>query len=419
MTSNAIFFSVGTLSLIFSGISLYFFRKKIINAFDPLTLFLIMRLSTLLAATFIILRDYSFNFTVGLYLMSVLIFVLTFFILTKKVKFENIIISKKEVKFLTYVAFAFLILKMSLIYTSTGSLPIFSDGGSDASIDFNESNKVSTSLLSGMGSGELFILAFTIPFVAKKNMRFLIYCAFVISILLILASGKKTSLFSVGAIIFFADGFRALITNNKKLYFFNLRNIIFLIIASGGWAVWVFLNTSLPSEGSLIELNAVVPIIDFIFSQWTTPYFLFNSTDFYDFLNYYKVNQFTYFFHSILKPLGFPAFDASIGPALHEYQTGNLSGNGINPSFVLEGYVLFGAGVPIYAMIAAFVIAKARNKLLSIKRIEYKIIFVTMYMSSIYAIASDGLLFVKAFWASIIIFIFVVIPIRLMVYKKV
>jgi hypothetical protein len=115
MTSNSIFFSVGILSLFFTGISLYFFRKKIVNAFDPLALFLIMRLSTLLAATLIIVKDYSFNFTVGLFLMSALIFVLTFFIATNNVKYQNIVISQKEVKFLTYIAIAFLLLKILLI----------------------------------------------------------------------------------------------------------------------------------------------------------------------------------------------------------------------------------------------------------------------------------------------------------------
>jgi hypothetical protein len=85
----------------------------------------------------------------------------------------------------------------------------------------------------------------------------------------------------------------------------------------------------------------------------------------------------------------------------------------------LEGYVLFGALVPIYSMIVALIIAKLRNYFLSIKKIEYRIIFITIYMNSIYTLATDGLSFAKALWASILIFIFIIIPIRLLIYKKI
>lgn len=419
MENNSNILSIGLWSLFFSVLSLYFFRKKIINIFDPLAIFLVMRMSTLLTATLIILLTYKLDARAAIYFLSVFLFVLIIYFFSKNIKIEKDILSNKQIKFLTTIAFAFLLLKIGLVVTSTGSLPIFSTGGSDASIEFNESNKVSTSLLSGLGSGELFILAFILPFIKKIKLRILIYCALGLSILLLIFGGKKSSMFAAGATVFFADGIRSLITDKKKLIFFNRKNILLLLVTSGAWAVWVFLNTSSMTENNIIDINIFIIIIDFIFSQWTTPYFLFNSPEFYDFLSIYKVNEFTYFLHSFLKPLGFPAFDASIGPALHEYQTGDLSGNGINPSFILEGYVLFGVGIPIYAMIVALIIAKTRNKILSIIKIEYKIIFIAIYMNSIYTLASDGLSFAKALWASVLIFIFIIIPIRLMFYKKI
>jgi len=419
MSNNSIPLSIGIWSLFFSGIYLYLFRKKIVNIFDPLAVFLVMRMSTLLTATLIILLTYTFNFRAGIYFLSVLLFVLTFYFSSKNIKPEKAIVSDKQVKFLITVAYAFLLLKIALVFTSTGPLPIFSAGGSDASIEFNESNKISTSLLSGLGSGELFILAFILPFIRKTKLRILSYCALVISILLLISGGKKSSLFIAGVIIFFADGVRSLTTNKKELIFLNRRNIFLSLTASGAWAIWVFLNTSATSDSKNIDYNIIIIMIDFVFSQWTTPYFVFNSPEFNEFLSSYKVNEFTYFFHSFLKPIGYPAFDASIGPALHEYQTGDLSGNGINPTFILEGYVLFGAAVPIYATIVALVIAKTRNSLLSIKKIEYKIIFITIYMNSVYTLATDGLSFAKALWASIVIFIFIIIPLRIIIYKKI
>jgi oligosaccharide repeat unit polymerase len=419
MSDNTILLSIGIWSLIFSGVFLYLFRKKIVNIFDPLAVFLVMRMSTLLTATLIISLTYKFNVTTLLYFLSVVIFVVTFYLTSSNIKSKNSEVSEKQVNFLAFVAFIFLLLKIVFVIISTGSLPIFSTGGSDASIEFNESNKVTTSLLSGLGSGELFILAFILPFITKKKLRFLTYFALTLSILLLISGGKKSTLFAVGATLFFADGIRSVFTEKKNLIFFNRKNIIILLFSSVIWAIWVFVNTSSNFEENIIDFNLFIIVIDFVFSQWTTPYFIFNSPEFYDFLNSYKVNEFTYFFHSFLKPLGFPAFEASIGPALHEYQTGNLSGNGINPSFVLEGYVLFGVAVPIYALIVAFVMAKARNKLLSIKKIEYKIIFITIYMSSIYNLATDGLSFAKALWASIIIIFIIIIPIRFIIYKKI
>ncbi|MEN9479176.1 MAG: hypothetical protein RLZZ298_571 [Pseudomonadota bacterium] len=418
MNNGNIFLSSGLWSLFFAAIILYGFRKKIVNIFDPLSVFLIMRVSTLLAATLIIALTLTINGASILYFISVFLFVFVFYFSSKNIKYERNHVSDKQINFLNSIAFVFLFFKIVIIIASTGSLPIFSPGGSDASIQFNESNKISTTLLFGLGTGDLFIFAFTLPFVNKKILRNSVYFAIFISVLMIISGGKKSSLFYVGMAIFFADGFRSLISQNKKLYFFSKKNIFLLIGLSFVWASWVFLNTSIISDTYDLDLDMLLFIIDFTFSQWMTPYFIFNSPEFFNFINGYKVNELTYFFHSILKPLGYPAFDASIGPALHEYQTGELTGNGINPSFILEGFVIFGAAVPFYSMIVALFMAKARNKLLSIKKIEYRVIFISIYMNSLYALATDALSFTKALWASLIIIAFVVIPVRFLFFKR-
>jgi hypothetical protein len=122
---------------------------------------------------------------------------------------------------------------------------------------------------------------------------------------------------------------------------------------------------------------------------------LFASGDLINFFDKYEVNKFTYFFHTILSPLGFPAFRSSIGPAINEYQTGQLTGNGINPSFLLEGYVLFGVVLPIYSIITALTIGRLRWYIKSLQNQRNKVLLYAILLPTIYIFPVDALLFMK------------------------
>jgi len=185
------------------------------------------------------------------------------------------------------------------------------------------------------------------------------------------------------------------------------------------WAAFIYTNTAVTDIEILdFDFGNVISALDFAMIQFAYPYFIFSSGELSGFFETYKFNQFTYIFHSILSPLGYPAFSSSIGPAITEFQTGNFSENGITPTFIIEGYVLFGNLLPFYAFLLALALVKGRIVLMRVRSLKYKIILCSLFFPVLYTVTIDALLFVKMCYILTFLFILVVIPLRILFYAK-
>jgi hypothetical protein len=384
---------IGLVSLIISGVLVFLFRKKQFGYFDPLSLYIVMRAGPTVASIILMysieaLFSYYYIITIG----AVFVFMITLYHATPRFIQSQILLDKNGVNFLIRIAILLSLIKMVIFYTATGTLPIFGESGSDSYISFAENNKIGSSFLLAIASSELILLSCVIG-IARGKLRVLIFIFFILSILLHLANGKKSSLLAVMAALALGEYLRINFTIYKKIIFLNFKYIFIICTASIFWAGFLLVRTT--DEFYLPDSNILVTILDIIIFQWAYPTYLFMSGELYNFFEIYQVNKLIYFFHSMMSPLGFPAFSASIGPAFHEYQTGNLTGNGINPTYLLEGYVLFGVLVPIYAFLIALLIGKTRKFINGIVDTRIKILCYALFLPTIYVIPIDALLFMK------------------------
>lgn len=410
---------IGFWSIPFAILLLLFFRKLSFGLFDPLSLYLITRVVPMFAACLILLVKAPLTSYLLLLLVSSTLFLLTFYITTPKARAAKSDCSEIAIKFFVWTGVVFLVIKIGLLVGSTGSIPIFSEGGSDAYIGFDAENKLASSFLLGIGNVNLVLFAFVLPLIRKLKWRIWVLFFLILSVALGLTGGKKASLFSVMAAVAFGEYLRVAYIANQRKYFLTRRNIILFFALSFIWAAWTYIKTGGTDAGLIaIDGDLVSLVADFVVYQWAYPFFLFASGELSGFFQRYQVDQIRYLFHSILSPLGFPAFSASIGPALNKYQTGELTGNGINPTFIIEGYVLFGVLLPLYSVIAALVIGKGRSLLMGIKSLEYRIVLMSLFLPALYIFPVDALLFAKIIYVSIFLFVVIVMPMRFVTYEK-
>ncbi|MDP3759113.1 MAG: hypothetical protein Q8R01_01195 [Ramlibacter sp.] len=373
----------------------------------------------MLTASLMLLANADLTFYLLLFLASSTLFLLILYITTPKASAAKADCSEAAVKFFTRTGVALLTIKMGLLVGSTGSVPIFSEGGSDAYIIFDTENKLASSFLLGIGNVDLIIFAFVLPLIRKLKWRFWVIFFLILSAALGLAGGKKASLFSVMAAVAFGEYLRVAYVTSQRKYFLTRKNIILFLGLSSIWAAWTYIRTGgTESELIAVDVGLVSLVADFVVYQWAYPFFLFALGELSGFFQQYQVDQIRYFFHSILSPLGFPAFSAAIGPALNAHQTGELTGNGINPTFIIEGYVLFGALLPLYAAIVALVIGKGRALLIGIRSLEYRIVLMSLFLPALYILPVDALLFAKVLYVSIFLFFAIVMPVRFVTREK-
>jgi hypothetical protein len=119
-----------------------------------------------------------------------------------------------------------------------------------------------------------------------------------------------------------------------------------------------------------------------------------------------------------LSPLGYPAFSMSIGSSIEEFLTGVASGGGINPTFLIEGYVLFGIFVPVYSFVVGYLLGMIRKKILQIKSLEYRLIVSAFLLPILYTLAIDALLFFKILFIFIFLMFFIFFPLHFLTLGK-
>jgi hypothetical protein len=408
---------IGILSVFFAIPLLLFFRNRNFGLFDPLNFFLITRVATMLAALVLLLTNAPPSLNLVLLFFSVIFFVLTLYLATPARKYVKFDLSQKSYYYFFRFTVILILIKIGILFGVSGKLPIFSEGGSDAYISFDVDNKLGSSLLLGLGNADIVLLAFLIPLTSKRGLRFLVFVFLSLAILMSMSTGKKSAILGIFLAVAFGEYLRIALISNQKRYFLSGLNIIVSIALGICWAAWIYART-VEADFAIKDIKSIIEIMDFIMFQWSYVYFIFISNDMDLFFQTYHVNQWTYFFHSLLSPLGFPAFHASIGPAIQEYLTGEITGHGVNPSFVVEGYVLFGNFTPLYAIVVALVIAKARLSILRIRSLEYKVIIAALLLPALYSFPSDSLYFAKIFYVTIFIVLAIAFPLRFFTYEK-
>jgi oligosaccharide repeat unit polymerase len=373
-----------------------FFRGRIWGGFDPLFLFLAIRIAT----AFTVSGQYLLGATLetpGLLhmILCLSVFVVSLWIFSPKIERQKIlgVDSPPQTRHLFKISLGVLVCKVLILTLVFDQLPIIAgEMGSDSYIEFDMSNKVSSSFLLGIGSFDTVLLACVVPLLASRKEKLAGWSALIISISLSILTLKKGGILNVM--------FAVALGEYLRIYYFGRKTRIFIkpgilgtgFVVAAIWAYFVYTAT----VGNT-DFGSINDILNFVSSQFMYPYALYASGDIYNFAEYYQFSHLFYFLHSLLSPLGYPAFHASIGPALHEFQTGVLSGNGINPTFVIEGYIVFGKVLSvIYALSLGMILGFVRRALLSPSlTLNRKVALTALFLPPLYVFPIDSLLSIK------------------------
>jgi len=396
-----------------------FFRRRPLGLLDPLSMFLILRVAPMFSALLVLMINAPLTLYLLLFFLSATIFIFTLHTFSPKLRVEKCECSEESIKFFILVSIILLCIKIIILVGSVGSLPVFSDKGSDSFIDFNNDNKLGSTFLLGIANSDIVLFAFVLPIIKKLKWRACVFLTFLLSLILGLSGGKKASLLAILLAVALGEYLRVIFLANQKKFFLNRISIVIGIVVSIFWAAFTYAKTAgIETNHFDFDFGVVSSGLDFLLIQFAYPYFIFSSGELTEFFQGYKFDQFRYIFHSLLSPLGYPAFASSIGPAITEFQTGSFSENGITPTFIIEGYVLFGNLLPLYAFFVALALAKSRIALIHIRSLDYKIVLFSFFYPLLYTFPIDALLFAKMCYVSIFIFTLVVVPLKVLFYAK-
>lgn len=409
---------IGWITLVCCIPLIFIFRNRRLGFLDPINMFMITRVSPMLASMIMFLTQIPItNFTL-LFVISSSLFLVSLYFATPKTRIIKIPSNSFSIKFFFRLAIFLVVIKTLILASAIGGIPLVSDGGSNAYIDFDVNNKLGSSFLLGLGVADLVILAFVIPLFKRRDIRLLSLVILLYAVLLGLSGGKKSSLLGIAMAIALGEYLRVLFVEHQRVYFLKRKFMLVGFMAVLLWATWLYSKTE-SVDWSMIDLRSISTVFDFVFFQWAYPFMLFVSGELNQFFTTYEVNRAAYFFHSILSPIGFPAFKYSIGPAINEFLQGSMTGNGINPTFIIEGYVLVGVFLPLYAVFTGVVIGKVRAFLMNIAPFEFKVALIALVLPALYTFAVDGLLALKILYIVVFVFTCIVFPLRLLTVRRV
>lgn len=389
------------------------FRKKTVGLFDPLNILLIQRITPAFCVVLLCFWEGYEGYFVILFISSLILFLVGLYLFSPTSNEQKLPAQVINIRILIKTSAFVLVTKAAIFVASTGSIPLFSDRGSDSYINFDLENKLGSSFLLGLGLTDLVILVFVFPLIRDKKIKFSVMAMMIFSFLFSLSMGKKSSLMASIFAMALGEYLRIVFLANQKYFFIKFRNVILLLLLAGVWGGWTYARTS-GEELDFFSGDVIFLIFNFVMIQMAHPYVLFVDGTLINFFAEYNPNRIIYFFHTLLSPLGFPAFSMSIGPSIHEYLYGEVTGNGINPTFLIEGYVLVGAAVPLYSLFIGIVLGWIRKTILEIKSPTIKVILCSAIFPSLYTLPIDGLLFAK-----ILIVLSILIPIYLIASRVV
>ncbi|PKN17327.1 MAG: hypothetical protein CVU71_16220 [Deltaproteobacteria bacterium HGW-Deltaproteobacteria-6] len=373
-----------------------FFRKRVWGWLDPLFLFLAIRIATAITVS----GQYLFRPDLtapGVLHMTLCLFVFTIslWVCSPKIKPQKISESdgSAQAHYLLGIGLAVLACKLLIMLSVFNQLPlIIGETGSDSYIEFDLNNKVASSLLLGIGSFDIVLLACCTPLLKSNKEKNWGWVALIISIVLSIAAPKKGTLLIVI--------FSIALGEYLRIYFFNTKTRVFTrpalmsigILIGLGWAYFIYVSTL-----GAVDFESMNSALNFVWYQFMHPYSMYASGEIYDFAVNYQFNPFLYFFHTLSSVIGYPAFSASIGPSLHEDYTGMLSGHGVNPTFIIEGYIVFGKIMSVfYALFLGTLLGLVRRRLLKpSKAVGKNIALTALLLPPLYIIPIDSLLAIK------------------------
>lgn len=372
------------------------FRRRIWGVLDPLFLFLAIRIATAITVS----AQYLFSPDLaapGVLHMTLCLFVFTISLWASSPKIEQQkhaeVDLSVQVRYLFRIGLGVLLFKALILLSVYNELPIIAgEMGSDSYIEFDMGNKVASALLLGIGSFDTVLLACVVPLLASKKKRLIGWLALIVSLSSSILVLKKGGFLMALVAVALGEYLRLYLIDRKARIF--VKPVIMgtgLFIAT----IWAYVVYS--STAGNIEFENINDILNFVSFQFMYPYFLYANGDIFNFAQDYHFNRLLYFFHSLSSPLGYPAFHASIGPALQEYETGVITGNGINPTFIIEGYVVFGKAISVfYALLLGISLGLVRRALLTPSNdIVKKVALTALLLPPLYVLPIDSLLAIK------------------------
>jgi oligosaccharide repeat unit polymerase len=392
------------------------FARRLFGVFDPLSFFLFSRIGVPLS--FLILARNSFSFQWSVYLWACfLLFIVALFFSTRILRVNriqrNARTAKVRSRLYDWLKLLFLV-KAGVLVSVATTLPIFAKGGAGAYIGFDAENKVASALLFGLGTSDFTLACVLLPGSVGRT-RVYLWIMAVISGITPLLTAKKSSVLSLIMALAIAKYVQSKlglggVSQSRRAYFAGL---LALSLVAVGWAYWVFLQSA---DAMALEMfDSTLSILDFIAYQWAYVYHMFFVENILpSFVDVVQYNPLTYFFHSPLKFLGWGgAFEYSIGPALDQYLSGEVTGYGINPTFPVEGYVLFGfVGGLLFAALSGLFVGSLRSWLDRQSSEERGIVLIALLMQNLMAWPVDSLLFVKMATVSMILYVVGVVYFR-------
>ena len=331
--SGLLIYSIALYSL------LYFALKKtgsIISIGDPLSLYLFFRLApalvVLILSIFYII-DSHLNL-IFLYFFNILISFVPILLLRYR-QFKLTQLDLKNIYSFTIFLCTF---KILLIFPTIPSLPIFTGGGSDAIIQYYENNKIAGILSLGIGNIDLVLLSFLRRSDLKGKKHTIVKTLMLIFVIFSLVTLKKGAILNMIFAIVFGEALALRYSMKPRGPILSTVNLVFALSIAVGWAYYIALESGVKFE----RLNLAF-MFDLAIYQFMVPYVTYFKQEFWIFSTTYEFDKNLFYFHTLTSPLGAPAFDASIGPSYHEYLYGRITGNGINPTFLLEGIVFWGS----------------------------------------------------------------------------
>lgn len=396
---------VGLLSLSFGLTLLALFRNKSFGVLDPLSLLLVLRIAPMIASMMILTVTHGATFYTVLLILSGSTFLIALFLSTPRQTPLHMKISSGEINNISNIAILIISLKIIIWALADGTLPVFSAGGSDAYIEYDENNKITSAFGLALKNVDIILFAFIFP-LTKRGLRRKFICTLLIcSMLMAVFTGKKAAMLGVITAIAFGEYLRLNLLEDQKRYFISKINLMLGSTIAVIWAVLIFAENA-ANYRSLFEVIDPLAVLDYVYYQWSSVFKLFGTGELVQFFDRYEVNRYLYFFHTLLVPIGFSAFASSPGPAIHGFLTGSVTGNGVNPTFIVEGFILFDIFLPLYAFIIGLLLGVVRRLIYTSRGLRAKVIRSAFFLPVLYGLPIDSLAFFKSIWVLLIVIIF-------------
>ena len=352
-----------------------------------------------------------------LFLEGVLIVLLAIYIVNtvskyRKYRDNQVHIDNKdrEAKKYAFIALLGLLIFLGLNFNT---LPIFMDGGSDAIVTLNESQKGKTWFMYGLLQVLSTLLLFSIVSIKSKGKK---YVYGFILVLFSLVTGKKAALISILSKAVFVY----YVISSKKPSLPYIKIVIALILS----VLFVIFQFSRTSGLSVDYFEAVAIIMNLTYSSFTSYLGQYVNMEGLEFAQMYSDSlgsggPIVYILNSFTQVLFGTGIEKAIGPYMMYQFYGSEFPNGVNPILFFEYIFVFGSNAVIpfsfINLIVMFVLAKIFIKKVIVNFDKSILLMVTYFglflftldftLHSLGAIRKLPFIFIPMLWHYLIIFL--------------